>query len=123
MSKKPSEFSHHIRREGNVVIVALRGHLDGFAAMELKPAIDELLSGGAMFVVFACRELSYTGLIGYRVVLTTAKKLQRRKGRFAMCGLAPGLKEIFQLAGRMNPDIPIFDSLDEALAAIRNDCK
>lgn len=99
MSKKPSEFCHHIRREGNVVIVALRGHLDGFAAMRLKPVIDELLSEGAVFVLFACRELSYTGLIGYRVALSTAKELQQREGRFVMCDLEPDLKEIFQLAG------------------------
>lgn len=119
MSKKRPEFRHRIRRDGNVIIVALRGHLDGFAALRLKPEIDEILTDGAKFVVFDCQELSYTGLIGYEIVLTTAKELQRREGRFALCNLAPDLKEIFQLASMLNLEISIFDSLDEALTAIR----
>lgn len=119
MPKKRSEFSHRIRNDGNVTIVALRGHLDGYAAIRLRPKIDELLNGNAMFVVFDCRELSYTGLIGYSLVLTTARELQQRKGRFALCNLPPDLKDVFVRAGMMNLDIPIFESMDKALAAIR----
>ena len=119
MSKKRPEFSHHLRNDGDVIIAALRGHLDGHAAIGLKPEIDKLLNGSPGFVVFDCQELSYMGLIGYTIVLTTARKLQRRKGRFALCALAPDLKDIFVRAGMMNLEIPIFDSMDEALAANR----
>ena len=61
MSKQQSRFSHHARRDGNVVIVALRGRLDSFFGRGLKPEIDELLKNGAMCVVFDCQELSYIG--------------------------------------------------------------
>ena len=64
MSKKQSGFSHHARRDGNVVIVALRGRLDSFFGRGLKPEIDELLKNGAMCVVFDCQELSYIGAFG-----------------------------------------------------------
>lgn len=119
MAKKRPEFSHHIRNEGDVIIAELRGHLDGHAAIRPKPEIDKLLNGSPRFIVFDCRQFSYTGLIGYTIVLTTARKLQRRKGRFAPCALAPDLNDIFVRAGMMNLDIPIFDSIDEALAANR----
>ena len=112
MSMKQPEFSHHIKNGGNVTIVTLRGHLNGFAAKGLRPEIDQILDRGARSIVFDCRELSYIGLIGYTIVLTSARKMQRRKRRFALCNLAPDLKEIFQRAGMMNLDILIFDSLD-----------
>ena len=119
MSMKQPEFSHHIKNGGNVTIVTLRGHLNGFAATRLRPEIDQLLNGSVRSIVFDCGELSYTGLIGYTIVLTSARKMQGRKGRFALCNLAPDLKEIFQRAGMMNLGILIFDSLDDALNAGR----
>ena len=120
-SKKQPEFRHPVRRDGNIFIVALPERLTAFAAIGVKAKIDELLKDGAMSIVFDCQELSYTGLNGYTIVLNTAKELQRRKGRFALCNLPPDLKEVFHYAGQMNLDIPIFDSLDQALAASRID--
>ena len=120
MSKKQPEFSHHIRRDGDVVIVEMRGALYGVAATKLKSRMDELLNDGAMCVVFDCQQLSYTGFHGYRVVLAVAKELQLRKGRFALCNLIPDLKDLFQLATMMDLKISISDSLDGALAAVRN---
>ena len=68
MSNKRPEFTHHIRRDDNVFIVALRGYLDCVAARGLRQEIEELLNGGAMCVVFDCQafarclaELRYTG--------------------------------------------------------------
>ena len=119
MSKKRPEFSYEVRRDGDVVIIPLRGHLDGFAAMGLRPEIEELLDDGAMCAVFDCRELSYTGMYGYVIVLNTAKEPQGRKGRFALCDLAPDPKDIFRLTSMTTLNIAIFDSLDEALAAFR----
>ena len=119
MSKKRPEFSYEVRRDGDGVIIPLRGHLDGFAAMGLRPEIEELLDDGAMCAVFDCRELSYTGMYGYVIVLNTAKEPQGRKGRFALCDLAPDPKDIFRLTSMTTLNIAIFDSLDEALAAFR----
>ena len=121
MAKKRPAFSHDIRRDGNVVIVALRGHLHGAAAVGLKPEVDRLLDEGATSVVFDCRDLTYTGMYGFQIVLAAAKELQRRKGRFGMCNLIPELREIFWLASKTSVNIPIFDSLEAALAAGRID--
>ena len=121
MSKKRPEFSHHVRRDGNVVIVKSEGHLNGFAAKELKPEMDAILAEGVASVVFDCEGLSYTGMYGYQIVVATAKELQRRKGRFAMCNLIPDLAEIFRLLDLTTVSIPIFDSLDAALAATKAD--
>ena len=82
--------------------------------------MDELLNDGAMCVVFDRQQLSYTGFHGYRVVLAVAKELQLRKGRFALCNLIPDLKDLFQLATMMDLKVSISDSLDWALAAVRN---
>lgn len=121
MSKERPDFSHHVRRDGNVVIVTLKGHLNGFAAKELKPEIDGIVAEGAVSVVFDCEGLSYTGMYGFQVVVATAKELQRRKRRFAMCDLIPDLKEIFRLLDLTTVSILIFDSLDAALAATKAD--
>ncbi len=72
-----------------------------------------------MCLVFDCQELSYIGPYGHGIVLTAAKQLQRRKGRFALCNLAPDLKEMIELLSQTNLNTPIFDSLGAALAAFR----
>ena len=121
MSKQRPEFSHHVRRDGDVVIVTLKGHLNGLAANGLRTEIDGILAEDAVSVVFDCEGLSYTGMYGYQIVVTTAKELQRRKGCFAMCNLIPDLKEIFQLLDLTTVSIRIFDSVDAALAATKAD--
>ena len=118
MPNKQPEFTHHIRQDAGVFIVSPRGHLDSVAARGLKPKTDELLNGGARRVVFDCRELAYLSLSGLGIMLAVAGELQRRGGRFAVCNMVAEVLDTFRLS-RMDRIIPIFDSLDAALAASR----
>ena len=74
-----------------------------------------LLDDGVERVVLDCRELSYVGVTGLGVVLATARELQSRGGRFALCNLALHLKDVFRLSD-LDEIIPVFDSLEAALA-------
>ena len=118
MPKKRPAFTHHVRRDADVDIVALRGHLDNVATRDLKPALEELLDGGARRVVFDCRGLDYLSLSGLRIMLVVARDLQRRGGLLVVCNVVAELSEIFRLT-RMDRIIPVFDSLDAAVAASR----
>ena len=89
VSKIQPEFSYCIWRNGNVVIVALRGHLGRVAATELAPELEKLLNDGVTSVLFDCHDLDFTGLHGYKIVLAVARGLQRRKGCFGVYNVDP----------------------------------
>lgn len=118
VSKIQPEFSYCIWRNGNVVIVALRGHLGRVAATELAPELEKLLNDGVTSVLFDCHDLDFTGLHGYKIVLAVARGLQRRKGCFGVYNVDPDLKGVFELACMVNQNIRIFDSRVEALRRI-----
>ena len=118
MSNIQPEFSHYIWRNGNVVIVALRGRLGRVAATELAPELEKLLNDGVTSVLFDCHDLDFTGLHGYKIVLAVARGLQRRKGYFGVYNVDPDLKGVFELACMVNQNVRIFDSRVEALRRI-----
>ena len=82
--------------------------------------MNALLDDGVERVILDCRELSYVGVTGLGVVLATAQELQSSGGRFALCNLAPHLKDVFRLSD-LDEIIPVFDSLDAALAMAAHD--
>ena len=47
----------------------------------------------------------------------TAKSLQRREARFALCSLSEPVREIFEVSG-FDKIIPIHSSQDEAISAL-----
>ena len=118
MAKKPLAFSFEIGRDAGVFVVTVQGHLNSPAAKGFEESMQGLLDDGAERVVLDCRKLSYIGSAGLRIVLTTARELQRREGRLALCNLVSHLADIFRLSG-MHRIIPMLDSLDSALAAAR----
>ena len=117
MPARRPEFSHDILPNADALIVTLRGHLDANAAGRLKDRLDELLGDGAERVVFDCRELTYVGANGLGVMLATARELQRRGGRLALCNLPPDLADVFRLPD-LDEIVPVFDSLDGATAMV-----
>ena len=102
----------------DVLVVTLQGHLNGYAAQKFEASMQELLDDGAERVVFDCQELSYVGCAGLRIVLSTARKLQRREGRLVLCNVVSHLADIFPLTN-FHRIIPVLDSRDTALATVR----
>ena len=92
------------------------GRLDPAATRDLERAIAgalETVTG--LLLDFA--DVTYIASGGLRVVLAAAKKMRAAGGAIAVCGLAPAVRRVFELAG-FDSVIDIQDDTESALALL-----
>ena len=104
-------------REGGTLVAKAEGRIDGTNAREFQDNLDSVIEEGDRAVILNFEDLMYISSAGIRVVLMTAKTLQRREARFALCSLSEPVREIFEVSG-FDKIIPIHASQDEAISAL-----
>ncbi len=104
-------------REGDTLVAKAEGRIDGTNAREFQDDLDSVIEEGDRTVILNFEDLMYISSAGIRVVLMTAKTLQRREARFALCSLSEPVREIFEVSG-FDKIIPIHASQADALSAL-----
>ena len=104
-------------REGDTLVAKAEGRIDGTNARQFQDDLDSVIEEGDRAVILNFQDLMYISSAGIRVVLMTAKSLQRREARFALCSLSEAVREIFEVSG-FDKIIPIHSSQDEAISAL-----
>jgi anti-anti-sigma factor len=104
-------------REGDTLVAKAEGRIDGTNAREFQDDLDSVIEEGDRAVILNFQDLMYISSAGIRVVLMTAKTLQRREAQFALCSLSEPVREIFEVSG-FDKIIPIHASQDEAISAL-----
>jgi anti-anti-sigma factor len=99
-------------KEEGLLIISLDGKIDGATAPELEAHLLAWLDQGETRLIFDFQEVFYISSAGLRVVLLAAKRL-RDKGRMAIAGVQPEVKEIFDLAG-FDTLLPFYENLGAA---------
>ena len=84
MFRSRRDFAYDTRRNDEVLIVSPRGHLDTQATNSFEMEMRRVLDEGARRVVFDLASLDFISSSGVRIVLVTARVLQRHQGRFAL---------------------------------------
>ena len=105
-------------RDGDVVIVRLSGRLDSGAAASAEEQLDAALCGEPPRLAIDMSELSYISSAGLRVLLVLAKKVQQQKGKVALGGLVPNVREVFAVSG-FDTIFSIESDPASAIAAVR----
>ena len=105
-------------RKDGTLIARTGGRIDGANAREFHVALEDAIDESDKNVVLDLADLTYISSAGLRVILMTAKTLQKQKAKFAICSLAPSIQEVFRISG-FDRIIPIHDSLDDALTALQ----
>lgn len=102
--------------DGGVTAVALRGRLDtlGAEAIDLRFSV---IAGAKRAVVVDLSEVDFLASLGIRVLLTSAKAVQRKGGRLAIIAPEGNVLMVLKTAG-METLIPIFQERDAAIAAV-----
>jgi anti-anti-sigma factor len=102
--------------DGAVTNVVLRGRLDalGAEAIDLRMSV---IAGAKRAVVIDLSEVDFLASMGIRVLLTTAKAVQRKGGRLALISPEGNVLMVLKTAG-MESLIPIFHERDAAIAAV-----
>lgn len=105
-------------RDGDVVVARLVGRLDSSAAPEAEEGLLVALGGVPPRVAIDMTGLSYISSAGLRVLLVLAKKVQQAKGKLALFGLTPNVREVFTVSG-FDTIFSIAPDPAGALAAVR----
>ncbi len=106
-------------RQGDTLIAKTGGRVDGANAREFQSALEAAIDDNTSAVILDMERLSYISSAGLRVILLTAKSLQGRNAKFAVCSLSESIQEVFEISG-FDKIISIHPSQAEALAAFND---
>jgi anti-anti-sigma factor len=102
----------------DVVIVRLAGRLDSGAARSAEDGFNAVLTSDGPQLAVDMTKLDYISSAGLRVLLVVAKKVQQAKGKVALFGLSPNVREVFSVSG-FDTIFSIQPDSAAALAAVR----
>lgn len=106
-----------IEREGETLVAMAEDRVDGTNASEFQQALEAAITESDRIVVLDCEQLTYISSAGLRVVLLTARALQRQNSKFAVCSLSEQIREVFEISG-FDKIIPVHASRADALGAL-----
>ena len=98
-------------------VLALEGEIDLHEAPNIKETLQPLIAAQSPTVVVDLSGVTYIDSSGLALFIETMQRVQAYGGKFALCGLRPGVKTIFEIA-RLDQVFIIFPHVDAALAAV-----
>ena len=106
-----------IREDKNgIVCVTVKGRMEARLSPELERTIKAILKSGQTNLLFDLSALEYLRTSVLRVILSTVKTLNRKKGRVVLCSLNGYVSEIFEV-NRLKDVITITDSIESGFKA------
>ncbi len=106
----------HAAKDGEILIVGLKGRLDANTAPQLEERFVALVDSGEKRFLVDFTELDYISSAGLRVLLMAAKRLKNLNGRIVLASLKDHIKEVFDIAG-FSSVLAIYPSDKEARAS------
>jgi len=102
------------KEENGILSFTIIGRLDADSSPEAEKVVQDALEGQTKRVLFDLASLEYLSSAGLRVLLSTAKEMRRRDGKFVLCSLNEFVKELFDVSGFQSL-IPIADSVESGI--------
>lgn len=106
------------KREGDVLIVYLKGRLDVHLSLEIEQAVNELIDNGDINLLFDLEKVVYLSSSGLRIFIAAMRKLKDLNGQLKLANLTSSVKKIFKVVELIDL-FDIYDSIDEALASFK----
>jgi anti-anti-sigma factor len=107
-----------IRTEGNTAIAVMVPRFDAYTANDVEAALRDLIVKGTKNIVCDFSQTEYVASAGLRVLLSSAKSLQRSGGQILLSSMKPYVHEVFEISG-FTQIFKVFDSQKEALQTLK----
>ncbi len=105
-----------ISHSADALVVTVVGSLDALTAPRMDIVMQEAFAKAVPATCIFCMDaVDYISSAGLRSVLGVAKALRKVKGQLIFVGLAPAVKEVFEMSG-FSSYFKEFDTLENALA-------
>lgn len=108
-----------VRDHSDVAVIHIAGEVTGFAEETLMKAYSQVDNDPIRTVLLDFTRLEYMNSTGIGLLVTLLIRSQRQAQRLLACGLSEHYKQIFDLT-RLNEAIALYDTEEEALAAVGN---
>jgi anti-sigma B factor antagonist len=102
------------REVGNAILVMVEGHLDTNTSPDAQNYLDRLVESGTQKILISFEKTNYISSAGLRVVLATAKLLNKSGGDLRLCNLSSTVRDVFEISG-FTTILNVFDSEKEAI--------
>ncbi len=103
-----------IKTEGDVIIAVMVQRFDAYTANDVEMAFRDLITKGTKKIVCDFSQTDYVASAGLRVLLSSAKSLQKSGGQILLVSMKPYVQEVFEISG-FAQIFKIFASQKEAL--------
>jgi anti-anti-sigma factor len=107
----------HTEQRNGTTVHRIAGRLDTSSGAAVEAAVRGSFAASGSRLLFDMRDVIYVSSAGVRVVLLAAKQAKATNGRFALFGLSPSVREVFEISG-LGKILHLLDSEDEAFAAV-----
>ena len=87
------------KTRGKVLVLKPEGRLDRIAFDAAETEMFSYLEKGETRIVIDLSGLDYISSSGLRLVLMMGKRLSLKRGKLALCGLKPQIREVFEISG------------------------
>jgi anti-sigma B factor antagonist len=112
-------FDYTIRKDLNVIIIALSGELiDRNQANGLVEEIDGLLENGEMKYVFDLSELKYINSSGLNVLIQVLTKARRSGGEAIVASVSKKVNELLIIT-KLNTVFIVTDTVEKAISKLK----
>ena len=115
--RQGSIMNIHATKEGNAIVMSLKGRLDAVASTEFERSLSDWISKGDNYFLLDFTELEYISSAGLRSILATSKKLKETQGKIFITGLRGPVKDVFEISGFLSI-FRVFASREAALKEI-----
>jgi anti-anti-sigma factor len=111
--------------DDGIRVLAVRGELDLGTAPELEEPLEDAISGGDALLLIDLSECEFIDSTGIALIVRAWKQLDGAlvdgdgPHRVVICGANEQVRRVLEITG-LELSIPVHESRDEALAALRS---
>jgi len=86
-------------RQGDILILTIKGRLDAISSPTAEKHVFELINEGSNKLVLNLGGVEYLSSAGMRMLLSTTKKLKGQAGKLVLCSVTPNVMDVLKISG------------------------
>jgi anti-anti-sigma factor len=103
---------------GSITKIILSGRLDIQGVGEIETKFSGMTASPRMAIITDMSNVPYISSIGIRLLISSVKAINARKGKFALFGTQPDVNMVIIISG-LDKIIPNFDTLEAAIDYVK----
>jgi anti-sigma B factor antagonist len=82
-----------------LLVMRLSGEVDAYVAPRLREKVEEVLEGGALWLLLDLTDVEYIDSVGLGIMVGAAKRATARGGDLAIVCPRPNVLRVFEISG------------------------